>query len=326
MPVELRATRGLVKRYFDLFVNRRAYTIQAVSAREGTRSCYYYRPKNDLPLSGETIRRHLLGEITIGLYAINPATQSCKWVAIDADYSDAIRDLLKLRWELSNDGIESALERSRRGGHLWIFAECRLLASDCLRYVEHLASRVSAPIRGVRAKDGNSTAGCEGIEIFPKQDKVSAGEFGNAIRGPLGVHRGSGKRYWFYGADYKIEAQLKYLSELKKVSQEKMIALLAEVPKAGKGESASAETKHKFPSRDATGGFRESFSLVSHLSGKLRRSGRNYFTRCPSCAQLGRDRHGDNLAISVAEPNKYRCWAGCTKAEIRAALGIRATG
>jgi len=49
----------------------------------------------------------------------------------------------------------------------------------------------------------------EGIELFPRQDALAPDEFGNAIRGPLGIHRAAGKRYWFYGADYKVEAQLK---------------------------------------------------------------------------------------------------------------------
>jgi hypothetical protein len=42
-------------------------------------------------LTDETIRRHLEGEITIGLYAINPSSQRCEWVAIDADYGN-VRD------------------------------------------------------------------------------------------------------------------------------------------------------------------------------------------------------------------------------------------
>jgi len=49
--------------------------------------------------------------------------------------------------------------------------------------------------------------------------------------------------------------------------------------------------------------------------------GRNLWARCPSCAQIGRDRTGDNLAIQIKNPRFYRCWAGCTKEEIRAALG-----
>jgi len=51
-------------------------------------------------LTLDTIRRHLDGEITIGLYAINPATQCSKWVAIDADYQDALADLARIHSQL----------------------------------------------------------------------------------------------------------------------------------------------------------------------------------------------------------------------------------
>jgi hypothetical protein len=44
-------------------------------------------------------------------------------------------------------------------------------------------------------------------------------------------------------------------------------------------------------------------------------------TRCPSCAEAGQDRSGDNLAISIEDPRKYICWAGCTKEMIRQAVG-----
>ena len=63
------------------------------------------------------------------------------------------------------------------------------------------------------------------------------------------------------------------------------------------------------------------FSILEHVTGKKRKTGRNYFTRCPSCARQGRDKSGDNLAISITDPRKYKCWAGCTKEDIRAALG-----
>src|SRR2546423_14978228 len=86
---------------------------------------YYYRPKSNdggkpTGLSLEIVRQHLAGELTIGIYAINPATQRCKWMAIDADYKTALEDLIKVQRQLQDDGIEAALEKSRRGGHLWI--------------------------------------------------------------------------------------------------------------------------------------------------------------------------------------------------------------
>jgi len=55
--------------------------------------------------------------------------------------------------------------------------------------------------------------------------------------------------------------------------------------------------------------------------GKVRRVGRNYVTKCPSCAETGHDRGGDNLAISIEDPRKYICWAGCTREMIRRAVG-----
>ena len=109
----------LVADYFHLFVNRRAYTLQSNRPHPETTHHYYYRPKDKrtgqgFSLTLDTIRRHLEGEITIGLYAINPATQCSKWVAIDADYEDSLVDLLKLRLHLRQDGVESALENSHR--------------------------------------------------------------------------------------------------------------------------------------------------------------------------------------------------------------------
>jgi hypothetical protein len=72
-----------------LFVNRRAYTMQSMRPHPETGRHYYFRPSKkgtNLPLmlTDETIRQHLEGKITVGLYAINPSTQRCKWVAIDA--------------------------------------------------------------------------------------------------------------------------------------------------------------------------------------------------------------------------------------------------
>ena len=136
MTMRLKATAQIVRNYQELFVNRRAYTMQSLRPHPETGRHYYFRPSQkgtDVPLmlTDSTIRQHLEGEITIGLYAINPSTQRCKWVAIDADYKNAIEDLLKLQYHLIQDGVEPALEMSRRGGHLWIFLATPLLAREC---------------------------------------------------------------------------------------------------------------------------------------------------------------------------------------------------
>ena len=98
MGLLLKASPELVKNYFRLFVNRRAYTVQSMKPHPESGRHYYYRPTEKgtgkpVRLNNQTICRHLEGETTIALYAINPATQRCKWVAIDADYKDAMDDL-----------------------------------------------------------------------------------------------------------------------------------------------------------------------------------------------------------------------------------------
>jgi hypothetical protein len=300
------ATAEMAVRYFRLFVNRLAYTLQS-QRPNGDGKHYYFRPKDGRRLSIETVRKHLNGELTIGVFALNPKTQRSKWVAIDADYENALEDLLKLQWELGQDGVEAALEKSRRGAHLWIFADKPLLAQQCRVYIYSLAVRLKVPVKG-----GAGLA--EGIEVFPRQDQLAPEEFGNAIRGPLGVHRATGKRYWFYGADYRLEAQLNYLEQLRKITEAEMVRFTdgLEMPPAFR-----PKPKIELPPYDPT---RREFRILDHVRPAHKRSG-NYWAQCPSCAQQGHDQSKDNLAISVGDPRKYKCWAGCTKEMIRAALG-----
>src|SRR5260370_31830641 len=74
------------------------------------------------------------------------------------------------------------------------------------------------------------------------------------------------------------------------------------------------------PMREGSGLTRTRFCILEHV-GKTRIMGKNHVTRCPSCEKEGRERGGDNLAILVADPRFYLCWAGCTKEMIRAAVG-----
>ena len=80
MATTIRATRQVVEDYQKLFVNPRAYTIQSLRPHPDSGRHCYFRPSEkgtDVPLmlTDETIRQHLEGKITVGLYAINPSTQ-----------------------------------------------------------------------------------------------------------------------------------------------------------------------------------------------------------------------------------------------------------
>lgn len=312
MGIAIKASPEIVRQYMALFVNRGAYTLQSFRPDPDSGRHYYFRPTakrtgEELRLTAATIRRHLEGEITIGLYAINPATQRSKWVAIDADYPSAMEDLLKLQYSLQQDRVEAALEMSKRGGHLWIFMERPALARESRIYIYNLALKLGVRIKGFGL--------AEGIEIFPKHDELRAGEFGNAIRGPLGVHRGADRRYWFYGADYDAGKQIEYLNRLRKVGEQQLRSFIA-----GKAMPPEFERKQKTPNAAFVGNSGHEFRILDHV-GKVRKVGRNYVTQCPSCAEVGQDRSGDNLAISIEDPRQYLCWAGCGKEMIRRAVG-----
>lgn len=304
-------SRETATHFMRLFMNRRAYAIQADRPLPNGSVPYYpardWSTKQPKPLDDGVVRMHLNGDVTVSLYAINPETQRSKWVAIDADFDGALEALLQLQWELKQDGVEAALEQSRRGGHLWVFGAEPLLASDCRVYVYNLALRLGVPVKGGGLK--------EGIEVFPRQDRLDEGEFGNAIRGPLGVHRKTNRRYWFYEADLTPEAQLSYLDGLRKLTE-------AELRTFTEGMSLPEAYKPVVPTPHVPrASFPQSEFQILNYVRTTRKDSRNWWARCPSCAASGRDKSGDNLAIQIKDPRFYKCWAGCTKEEIRAALG-----
>jgi hypothetical protein len=304
--------RESANNFMRLFVNRRAYAIQAERPLLNGSVPYYpardWKTKEPKPLDEAVVRMHLNGDLTISLYAINPETQRSKWVAIDADFDGSLESLFQLQWELKQDGVSAALEQSRRGGHLWIFGSEPLLASECRIYVYNLALRLGIPVKGGGLK--------EGIEVFPRQDRLEDGELGNAIRAPIGVHRKTNRRYWFYEAEPTPEAQLAYLDGLKKLTEAELRIFIEgmSLPEAYRPVVAApyipTVSSTQYPE----------FRILDYVR-TTRKDSRNWWAKCPSCAGVGHDRSGDNLAIQIKNPRFYKCWAGCTKEEIRAALG-----
>jgi hypothetical protein len=306
MPDHFCVSRQTAEDFMRLFVNRLAYGIQRDKPLPDGTVPYL---KQTRPLDPGVVRMHLNGDLTINLYAINPQTQSSKWVAIDADFDGSLEALFRLQWELKQDNVEAALEQSRRGGHLWIFGETPLLASQCRIYIHNLALRLGVPVKGGGLK--------EGIEVFPRQDEIKDGAYGNAIRAPIGVHRKSNRRYWFYEAAPTPEAQLAYLQGLKKLTAVELDTLTQgmTLPQAYRPTEPTA-----YVPQNPISGSRE-FRILDYVETTGKQDSRNWKAQCPSCAQGGRDRARNNLGIKISDPRFYVCRAGCTKEDIRAALG-----
>jgi hypothetical protein len=308
-PEILQATTALAKEYMAWFVNHTAYSRQTDRPDEKSGKYFFYqvrdRQKNPLSLNEEIVRKHLTGERTLGLYAIDPQTQCSKWVAIDADYEGAYRDLRTLKWELAQDGVHAAVEMSRRGAHLWILFEEPLPAKLCRIYIYNLALRLDVPIKGTFKQ-------VDGIEIFPRHDELAPNKYGLAIRAPLGIHRANMHRYWFEDAPGDLPGQMSYLRSVKRLSREEIETFTEgmTIP-----ESVASKPTIAVP-YESTG---KEFAILSYIRVTKKESS-DYRAQCPSCGAKN-DPKGHHLAVSIREPWKYRCWYGCTREMIREALG-----
>lgn len=320
----LHITQSMVEEFKSIFVNRLAYVIQAHKADERGRFNYFLAArkiseteKEPIKLDAAAIAGHLMGDDTIGVYAIAPGTNTCKWIAIDADYDyeQVKADLWKLKQAFAKDGFEALLENSRRGAHLWLFLAEPIPAAICRLYVLYRANQLEIPIK-VKGTD-------DGIEVFPKQDGVSDGEYGNAIKAPFGIHRASMKRYWFEGADENLEDQFALIRSVKRVGRAELERLTADM-KLPENEPAPAPKPFKpVPTARYTEPGKP-FEILEALRANhitYYKSGEQYVAPCPVCDTGERRRYRWHLKISVKEPNKYRCWRDCTADQIREALG-----
>lgn len=300
-----------VAEFWNTFVNRKAYVQQTDFPGAKSGKHHYYRPevkatKEPIALRPDTIAAHLSGWLTLAFYAIKPApANNCKWLAIDADYETATNDLKKLREAFAVDGIEALPESSRRGGHLWVFNDEPLPAGLLRLYVLNKAKVLGVPIK-VKGDD-------EGIEVFPKQDSVGEGEFGNAIRAPFGIHRATNQRYWFEGAEPNIDAQLTLIRSAKRLS-------LAQLEQLTTNLKPIDVPKPKFQPKPAFQHGNGSNRVVVPL-GPHRREGKNYKAPCPVC-DLGNNPRDWHFSVKVAEPTKFRCWHDCSAEDIKRALGV----
>src|SRR5256714_12631185 len=113
-------TTSLLNEYSRMFVSRRdGYAVQQGNGR-------YLRVGR--PLTKSALRNHLDGVESLGTYVIDERGR-CRFAVFDADSHNGLDVLLDVQGWLASDGVPSYLERSRRGGHLWVLFQVPALAS-----------------------------------------------------------------------------------------------------------------------------------------------------------------------------------------------------
>jgi superfamily II DNA or RNA helicase len=183
-----------------------------------------------IPVSDDVIEAHLRGEDRIrhngrgdfvaGVYPLL-FDNTCRFLVVDFDgecwSSDALAFLATCR-EL---GVPAALERSRsgKGGHVWLFYADAVPAADARRLGTMLLTRTMnrRPEIGFKSYD----------RLFPSQDTMPSGGFGNLIALPLQRKARENGNSVF--VDDKLEPltdQWAFLSSLHRLSSAEVAAIL----------------------------------------------------------------------------------------------------
>lgn len=137
-----------------------------------------------LPMTDDVIRWHLSGcntdgkPFVAGIYPLLP-DDSCVFLAVDFDKADWREDARAFLETCRRLQLPAALERSRsgRGGHVWLFFEDAIPAT--------LARRLGSTLL-TETMEGRPDVGLDSYDrLFPNQDTLPQGGFGNLIALPL---------------------------------------------------------------------------------------------------------------------------------------------
>ena len=131
-----------------------------------------------LPLTAEVLSAHLVGDAFVGVYPLLP-DNSCHFLVADFDGPAAMLDALAYTKAARASGVPAALEisQSGRGAHVWVlFTEA--VPAAVARCVGTALVHEAMVLRGsmdLRSYD----------RLFPNQDVLPEGGFGNLIAAPL---------------------------------------------------------------------------------------------------------------------------------------------
>lgn len=187
-------------------------------------------------LEDKDIVDHLSGQKTIGLYPLLP-NDKCKFLAIDFDDFSWQKDALLVVDTFNKFNIPTSIERSRSGDgcHLWIFFN-EEISARIARYFGNLILNYTLE-NNVGLDLGSYD------RLFPNQDKIPKGGFGNLIALPLQRIPAKNKNSLFVDNNFEYyKDQWKYLSNVKKVTLAEVNSVIELLEKELKGSFPESNT------------------------------------------------------------------------------------
>jgi superfamily II DNA or RNA helicase len=189
--------------------------------------CGDCRHRKLLPVTDEVIHHHLIGKHTVGVYPLLP-DETCWFLAVDFDRKTWQEDARAFLATCHKMAIPAALERSRsgKGGHVWMFFQSPVSAS--------LARKLGCAIL-TRTLEERHQLGLDSYDrLFPNQDTLPKGGFGNLIALPLQWGpRETGNSVFLNPEGDPYPDQWVFLSGLDRLPVETVEARVGEASRAG---------------------------------------------------------------------------------------------
>ena len=202
---------------------------------KGKLKCAECPNRKFLPLTEDTIRGHLEGRQTIGVYPLLPEG-NCHFLAIDFDKQTWQEDASAFMKTCREKGVPASIERSRsgNGAHVWIFFSQAVRACDARNLGCHLITETMSSIHNLPMNSYD--------RMFPNQDYVPKGGFGNLIALPLQKVAAEKGNTLFLDDDLQpISEQWEYLASVTSMRPASLERLLLEAGK--KGQILGIETR-----------------------------------------------------------------------------------
>lgn len=175
-----------------------------------------------IPLTDQIIYDHLSGRKTLGVYPLL-TDDTCYFLAVDFDEADWKADAIAFVQSCKELHIPVSLEisRSGKGAHAWVFFESAIPARDARRLgsaiISHTCSRTHQLL--LTSYD----------RLFPNQDRMPKGGFGNLIALPLQkIPRDNGYSVFVDDSFTPYLDQWEYLSCVTTLSQDSIDTIIFE--------------------------------------------------------------------------------------------------
>ena len=190
--------------------------------------CKDCKHRDLLPLTPEVIDRHLrnkdeYGAGIVGIYPLLP-DETCFFIAVDFDEEKWEKDVATFRLVCESLNIPIAVERSRsgNGAHAWLFFEEPISALSARKLGNALLTKAMSVRHEIKFSSYD--------RMFPNQDFMSKGGFGNLIALPLqGGARKKGNSEFVDQNFQSYPDQWAYLSSIRKMRQDEVVRLLSEL-------------------------------------------------------------------------------------------------